>query len=103
MTLEMSSTGNGGHIWRQARRLVVCVVGGTLILFAILLIPLPIVPGWPLILVGLAVFAIEFAWARRLLKRARAKLNPSNWGKGRGGGEADSVEEDSCAGGEQRV
>lgn len=35
---------------------------------------LPIVPGWALIVGGLAVLAGEFVWARRLLDGARARL-----------------------------
>ena len=30
-------------------------------------------PGWLVIFAGLSVLAVEFAWARRLLKRIKAK------------------------------
>jgi uncharacterized protein YqgC (DUF456 family) len=34
---------------------------------------LPIVPGWLLIIAGLAILGTEFVWARRLLDTAKAK------------------------------
>ena len=34
---------------------------------------LPIVPGWLLIIPGLAILGTEFVWARRLLDTAKAK------------------------------
>lgn len=56
---------------RQARRLVVLVVGTTLLVVAGLLILLPGPPGWPLVPLGLAILATEFVWARRLLSRIK--------------------------------
>jgi uncharacterized protein (TIGR02611 family) len=55
------------------KRIVVTVVGGTVLALGIALIVLPgpafvVVPG------GLAILAIEFAWARRWLRSARAIL-----------------------------
>jgi uncharacterized protein (TIGR02611 family) len=39
----------------------------------VVLLPLP-GPGWVVILGGLAVLALEFAWARRLLRFTREQL-----------------------------
>ena len=59
---------------RQARRLIILVVGLTLLLCGgIMLITLG--PGVLLILAGLSVLAVEFVWARRLLKKIKAKSN----------------------------
>ena len=38
-----------------------------------MLVPLP-GPGWLIVLAGLGVWAIEFVWARQLLRFARAQL-----------------------------
>ncbi|GIJ47666.1 hypothetical protein Val02_45520 [Virgisporangium aliadipatigenens] len=46
------------------------VLGTALILAGLLLVPLP-GPGWAIVFAGLALLAVEFAWARRLLRRAR--------------------------------
>jgi hypothetical protein len=35
---------------------------------------LPLMPGWPFVIGGLAILAGEFVWARRLLDGIRAKL-----------------------------
>ena len=57
----------------QIKRLVVAVVGGTLLALGIALIVLP-GPAFLVIPAGLAILAIEFAWARRWLRSARALL-----------------------------
>ncbi len=56
--------------YATARRVVVAVVGGTLLLIGAILLFVP-GPGTVVIGVGLAVLAGEFAWARRWLRRAR--------------------------------
>ena len=57
---------------RQARRLVVAVVGVTLLLCGALMLVTP-GPGSLVIFAGFGVLAVEFAWARRLLKKIKAK------------------------------
>ena len=52
------------------RKLIVAVIGGTVLLIGIVLIVLP-GPAFIVIPVGLAILATEFAWARHALKRAR--------------------------------
>ena len=56
---------------RQVRRVVIFVVGMTVLLIGIVLI---FTPGPAVVVVpaGLAILGIEFAWARRWLVRARA-------------------------------
>ena len=53
-----------------ARRVVILVVGGTVVLIGVALIALP-GPALVVIPAGLAILALEFAWARRLLERAK--------------------------------
>ena len=55
---------------RSARRIVIGVVGTTAVLVGIALLVLP-GPAFVVIPIGLGILAIEFEWARRLLRRAR--------------------------------
>lgn len=55
---------------RQARRLIIFVVGVTVVLGGIALLVLP-GPAFLVIPTGLAILATEFVWARHLLKRFR--------------------------------
>jgi uncharacterized protein (TIGR02611 family) len=64
-------------------RIVVGVVGLLIVAGGLALVPLP-GPGWVIVFVGLAVWASEFEWARRLLHFAREKLRAwSDWLKPR--------------------
>ncbi|MCG2708966.1 MAG: PGPGW domain-containing protein [Thermodesulfovibrionales bacterium] len=58
---------------KQARRVIVAVVGFTVLLIGLAMIVLP-GPAFIVIPVGLGILAIEFAWARRLLKRVKYKI-----------------------------
>jgi len=57
---------------RQARRIGVAVIGVIVLLVGLALIVLP-GPAFVVIPAGLAILATEFAWARRLLERARSR------------------------------
>jgi uncharacterized protein (TIGR02611 family) len=59
---------------RQARRLIVSVVGVTLVLCGIVMLITP-GPGLLLIFAGLSMLALEFVWARRLLRKIKMKGN----------------------------
>ena len=52
------------------KRIFVTLVGGTILLIGIALIVLP-GPAFIVIPAGLAILAIEYAWARRWLQKAR--------------------------------
>jgi len=58
---------------RQAKRLVIAVVGFTVLLigFAMIILPGPAVIVIP---IGLGILATEFVWARRLLRKVKAKI-----------------------------
>jgi len=58
------------HTLKQARRLVVIVVGFTVLLIGVALLVLP-GPAFVVIPVGLGILATEFLWARRLLARVK--------------------------------
>ena len=63
--------------YRQGRRLVVIVTGGSLLLLGVALIFLP-GPAFIVIPAGLAVLALEFAWAKRFLHRIRREISERN-------------------------
>jgi len=56
--------------YRVAKRVVILVLGSTVILLGVAMLVLP-GPGMLFIAMGLGVLAIEFAFARRLLKKAK--------------------------------
>ena len=60
--------------YRNARRVVVGVVGGTVLLIGIALVVLP-GPAFVVIPIGLAILSLEFAWARSWLQRVRRSLS----------------------------
>ena len=64
----------------QAKRVVVAIVGGTVLAIGIALVVLP-GPAFVVIPVGLAILASEFLWARKLLEVVRSRLE--RWKKGR--------------------
>ncbi|CRK58180.1 hypothetical protein [Alloactinosynnema sp. L-07] len=57
-------------IWRVG----VGVVGGIVLAAGIVMIPYP-GPGWLVVFAGLAILAVEFTWAHRLLRYARGKYD----------------------------
>jgi Putative transmembrane protein (PGPGW) len=56
------------------RKLVVAIIGGTVLLIGIALIVLP-GPAFIVIPLGLVILASEFAWARSALNRAKAMVS----------------------------
>jgi tellurite resistance protein TerC len=61
--------------YRFARRIVIAVIGGTVVLAGIVML---VTPGPALLVIplGLAILAIEFAWARHWLHRLKQNLSP---------------------------
>jgi tellurite resistance protein TerC len=57
---------------KQAKRLIVIVIGFTVLLIGVALIILP-GPAFLVIPLGLAILGTELLWARRLLKRIKEK------------------------------
>ncbi len=58
----------------KARKIIVTIVGGLLVLVGIILIFIP-GPAFVVIPAGLALLATEFEWARTLLKKFREWLH----------------------------
>jgi len=59
---------------KQAKRLVVLVVGATVLLLGLVLLFLP-GPGLITIVLGLSILASECVWARQILERLRERLS----------------------------
>lgn len=55
------------------RKLVVAVIGITIVLLGVAMVVLP-GPAFIVIPVGLGILATEFAWARRMVRRARVMI-----------------------------
>ena len=52
---------------RLALKISVATLGAIVVAVGIVLIPFP-GPGWAIVILGLAIWALEFAWARHLLE-----------------------------------
>ena len=57
-------------IEKQAKRIVIGVIGGTVLVLGIAMLVLP-GPALIFIPLGLAILATEFIWAKRLLKKVK--------------------------------
>ena len=69
---------NAFHLtYKIARRIVVSIVGATVLLVGIVMI---VTPGPALIFipVGLAILGLEFAWARVWLRKVRESISANN-------------------------
>jgi uncharacterized protein (TIGR02611 family) len=56
-----------------AVKILIGTWGAVVVAVGIVLIPLP-GPGWLIVILGLTIWAIEFVWARHLLRFTRDKL-----------------------------
>jgi tellurite resistance protein TerC len=60
--------------YRFARRIVIGLVGATVLLAGVIMIVTP-GPAFVVIPVGLAILGLEFAWARRWLAKVRERIS----------------------------
>jgi uncharacterized membrane protein YbaN (DUF454 family) len=58
---------------RQLRKVIVSVIGFTLITIGLLLIVLPGPFTLPFLILGLVVLGLEFAWAERMLDQVKSQ------------------------------
>ncbi len=68
------SSSNLQETYRMARRVVVTVIGITVLLIGVTLLVLP-GPAILVIPAGLAILGLEYAWARRWLKAVKAQAD----------------------------
>jgi uncharacterized protein (TIGR02611 family) len=74
-TLEIIRANPTGRI---ALKIVIAIGGALVVALGAVLIPLP-GPGWLIVIAGLAIWAVEFHWAKRLLTFTRH--NVRSWSK----------------------
>jgi tellurite resistance protein TerC len=65
--LKRAGIGRGS----PGRKIIIAIIGTTVLIFGIVLIVLP-GPAVIVIPIGLAILATEFIWAQRLIERGRA-------------------------------
>ena len=65
-----------------ARKIVVGVIGGTIVLVGVVLLVTP-GPATVVIPIGLLILASEFAWARHVLRRGKRAVQKARRGKWR--------------------
>ena len=58
---------------RMALKIGIGVLGALVIALGIILIPFP-GPGWAIVILGLAILALEFTWAKKLLEFTRRQV-----------------------------
>ncbi|HEX2960152.1 MAG TPA: PGPGW domain-containing protein [Ignavibacteriales bacterium] len=64
-------------MFRQIKRIIVAVVGFTVLAIGIALLVLP-GPAFIVIPAGIAILATEFVWARRILNKVKEKFKKKN-------------------------
>ncbi|MEY2527035.1 MAG: hypothetical protein QOE73_1806 [Verrucomicrobiota bacterium] len=69
-TLERTGLGRGSPV----RKILIALIGTTVLLIGVALIVLP-GPAFIVIPLGLGILATEFIWARRVIERGRALIN----------------------------
>lgn len=67
---------------RQIKRMIVTVIGFTVLLIGIALLVLP-GPAFIVIPLGLAILATEFVWAKRLLKKVKSRFEKAKNNNGK--------------------
>ncbi len=65
----------GAVSYTIARRIVIGVIGGTILIGGFIMILTP-GPGLAAILLGLAILAVEFAWAKLWLAKVKHSVTP---------------------------
>jgi tellurite resistance protein TerC len=60
-------------MWRHARRVIIFIIGSTVLLIGVAMIVLP-GPAFIVIPLGLTILATEFVWARRWLDYAKRQI-----------------------------
>ncbi len=72
-------------ILRNIRKLIVAIIGFTVLLIGVLMIVLP-GPAIVFIPLGIGILAVEFIWARKLLLKIRDRMPFRKGSSGKDGG-----------------
>jgi tellurite resistance protein TerC len=87
-TSKVSALIGWNYVPGPLRKLIVGLIGGTILLAGVALIVLP-GPAFIVIPIGLAILATEFAWARALGRRTREMIAKA---RGRESAEKQTIE-----------
>lgn len=80
LTYIFTRKNEGMKTLRQVKRLLIAVIGFTMIAVGLAMVVLP-GPAFIFIPAGLAILATEFIWAKKLLQKVREKLRRNNESK----------------------
>ncbi|WP_238592205.1 TIGR02611 family protein [Leifsonia sp. ALI-44-B] len=58
---------------RAAYRIAVALIGGTVVVVGLIMVPLP-GPGWLVVFLGFAILGTEFAWAKKVAAFVKRQL-----------------------------
>ncbi|KAF0151457.1 MAG: hypothetical protein FD143_1936 [Ignavibacteria bacterium] len=58
---------------KQLKRIIIAIIGGTIVLIGLALIVLP-GPAFIVIPVGLSILATEFIWAKKIVAKFKSQL-----------------------------
>jgi tellurite resistance protein TerC len=68
-----------GNTIKQARKLIISVIGFTVLLIGLAMVFLP-GPAFVVIPIGLGILATEFVWAKKWLRKIKSKAsNMKDW------------------------
>jgi hypothetical protein len=59
---------------KWGRRIARQAVGWACLVLGVIFGPVPIIQGWPFILLGLSLLAPDFPWAKRIMDRIKERL-----------------------------
>jgi len=62
-------------VMTHLRKIIIGILGAALIGLGLIGLVAPFLPGWLLIIAGLAVLSTEYVWARRLTDGARRRAS----------------------------
>lgn len=71
------------YTFRLIWKTLVFVLGAIVIAVGLIMIPVP-GPGWPIVILGIAILAVEFAWAKIWLRIIKKELSDATTKVGQG-------------------
>jgi hypothetical protein len=57
---------------QKVKRILRITAGFALLILGVICGPIPIVQGWPFVLAGLAILAVDYVWAHRWMTRIKS-------------------------------
>jgi hypothetical protein len=79
MCLSIRRSDEVSGMKRSVKMIGIGAAGSALLLVGAAGLVLPVIPGIPLLFLGLVVLSIEFVWARRLLSKLKHRFPKAAW------------------------